>query len=236
MQHLALLELLVVSSCLVVATLSFKSSMLSLFSKFSRPANKFFSLARLLRMSSSESHSIRMSSSESHSRFWSRQIELRIPPVSKDMGKEQYLDGVKTALEQHAEAKSVTQGVAMLPDAYEGDSSDNMLLVPLMDGLVQTQHITRAPVSALLSRTMSMSMSKDMDMDASGNNEEKGKSNALLLAFNPRARSVEISPDEQERPLDEERVSAINKELLEVYSIDAIQLMSNSDYSGTCLC
>ena len=96
------------------------------------------------------------------------------------------LESAIGALQDSDEAKKVSVGMAI---ADMG--SEQGFLIPIHEGMVQRQHI-------LATKT------------------EGAAGKILLCAFNPRAQPNELSPAEQERPIDPERLAALNKELTEM--------------------
>ena len=139
------------------------------------------------------------------SRFWSREIACDVHLGGKD-SKAAALENVISLLKENGETKNVAIGMAIadLPTLGEG------YIIPIHDGLVQSQHV--------------------LPMGRSNKGEgEEGK--ILLCAFNPRAQPNQVSPSEQERAVDPERLLALNKEL-EAMDISAEDLMGD-DLAGT---
>lgn len=137
----------------------------------------------------------------SPSRFWSRSIEVTSAQISGSQTKAEALESAIGALQDSDEAKKVSVGMAI---ADMG--SEQGFLIPIHEGMVQRQHI-------LATKT------------------EGAAGKILLCAFNPRAQPNELSPAEQERPIDPERLAALNKELTEM-GILPEDLMGN-ELAGT---
>lgn len=91
---------------------------------------------------------------------------------------------------------------SILPSAQMGVVIHKNLLVPIHDGMVQPQHAI-------------------MTEDNLNINEEDVQQ-LLILGFSPRANDVSVSPDEEERPIDEIRLAAL----------DVALAASNDDITG----
>jgi len=81
------------------------------------------------------------------------------------------------------------------------------LIIPIHNGMLQTQHATKT----------------------SSNNDS---SNSIICGFAPRASHVCTSPDENERPIDLNRLKALNDALISLGSITPEELL-NAEYAGT---
>jgi tRNA G18 (ribose-2'-O)-methylase SpoU len=86
---------------------------------------------------------------------------------------------------------------------------DEKTLIPIQSGKLQIQH------------TVSID-GKLNTIDVFTNDKVK----AFLCAFSPRAETVCISPNEEERPIDLERLKSLDKALLELTSTTAEELLS----------
>ena len=110
-------------------------------------------------------------------------------------------EAVETIIQQvdaSPETARVVNGLAMT--SMPGDEA-RMLMIPVQNGMAQSQHIVCA---------------KESEMQAGS---------VFLTAFNPRAQPTEVSPAEEERPIDMERLEALNLELKHL-NIDSTELTS----------
>lgn len=143
------------------------------------------------------------------SRFWSRSIEL--------VSKSENIDALKEELETNADTKSITLGFVIVPppSGVAAEGGKKHLLVPINEGKVQSQHIREVDLSSV----------------SHSSSASNGGGKAIIGAFNPRAAPVDVSPAEQERPIVEERLIALNAELARL-DIDNETLLG-STYAGT---
>ena len=139
------------------------------------------------------------------SRFWSRSIDL-----ATDYTGDTNIDALKEELESNDDTKSINLGFVIIPPST--DKEKKHLLVPINEGKVQSQHIRQVDLSHSSATTTTTSK-------------------AIIGAFNPRAAPVDVSPTEQERPIVQERLDALNQEL-EKLDIDNESLLSGI-YAGT---
>ena len=137
--------------------------------------------------------------SDSPSRFWSRSIVMKKRTGSES--KTEALESIIGTLQDNEEAKKVSVGMA-IADVNSGEG----FIIPIHEGKIQHQHI----------------------LPAKAEGREGGKGGTILLCgFNPRAQPNQVSPSEQERPVDSERLAALNKELTQL-GILPEDLMSNN--------
>ena len=145
------------------------------------------------------------------SRFWTRSVDLRpwqtLAPdsTSSAVNVTARLEALATALrEDHPDSRGVTSGIVLVPlsDGPEGEKKS--ILVPLHDGMVQPQHV------------------KVINHAGGSNNA------ATLCAFSPRAQHVVVAPNEEERPVDQERFAALEAALRTNSNTTSEELLSDS--------
>ena len=144
------------------------------------------------------------------SRFWTRSVDLRpwqtLAPdsTSSAVNVTARLEALVTALrEDHPDSRGVTSGIVLVPlsDCPEGEKKS--ILVPLHDGMVQPQHVKVV-------------------------NHAAGNHAATLCAFSPRAQHVVVAPNEEERPVDQERFAALEAALRSNSNTTSEELLSET--------
>lgn len=158
------------------------------------------------------SRALSASSSGESSRFWSRQLDLRERQVSESesgakLNISAKLEQLKAVLqEDHPDSSGVTNGVVLYPLTGLLDGESKSLLVPIHDGMLQTQHAKVV--------------------------NHNHRSTAFLCAFSPRAQHVVIAPSEEDRPVDDARFKSLEAALATHANITSAELLSE-ELAGT---
>ncbi len=138
-------------------------------------------------------------------RFWSHKI--KIESHEEKLNKRDAIDSIVRQVQASHETSRVANGIAMTK--LPGDKDENlMLMIPVQNGVAQPQHLVYARES-----------------------EFHTLDSIFLCAFNPRAQPNEMSPSEEERPINAERLEALNLEL-KLLNIDSADLVG-SGLAGT---
>lgn len=149
-------------------------------------------------------------SNPEHFRFWTRVLTMNYPSNSIDV--EVVTSELKLALAiENIDIIRMQTGLAMIQSLG--------LMIPIHDGVIQTQHVQYIP---------SLVTSKNVDLN---NNSTLPIANNTIdvqfYGFSPRAKHVCVSPSEEERFIDPDRVYTLNK-ALEIISISAEELLSEN--------
>lgn len=100
------------------------------------------------------------------------------------------------------------------------------IVIPIHDGIVQTQHITKYSDNNKHNSLFEDDEGRPLSQCGPDN------SDIVLYCFSPRAKHVIISPNEEERPTDVDRLNALIESLKTYANISADELMSE-DLAGT---
>jgi tRNA G18 (ribose-2'-O)-methylase SpoU len=125
------------------------------------------------------------------SRFWSRTLKYDVRAIAAHLTKEEKLSMLIKEIQEDISITNVFTGMA-ITSVPGGDHCEGYVL-PIHDGQIQKQHVTATTMNAV-----------------GGNRDEI---RVHLFAFNPRAQRMETSPSAEERPIDTERLAALNVQL-----------------------
>lgn len=132
----------------------------------------------------------------SNHRFWSRTLYL-----DTNINMTSFANLQNKLDDMEYDLKKVEVGIVIIND---------QTLVPIQNGKLQLQH----------------TVSLDKTLKTNDVFDDNNKVKAFLCAFAPRAESVCISPNEEERPIDLDRLKCLNKALLELTSTSSDELLS----------
>jgi 23S rRNA (guanosine2251-2'-O)-methyltransferase len=127
-----------------------------------------------------------------HSRFWSQTLKYDARAIEAHLTKEEKLSMLIKEMQKDTSITKVFTGMAIT--SVPGDDHEGYVL-PIHDGQIQKQHITATTMNAV-----------------------RGNRDGIyipvhLFSFNPRAQQIETSPAAEERPIDTERLAALNVQL-----------------------
>jgi hypothetical protein len=158
-------------------------------------------------------------------RFWTRTLTMQAP-----QGDRNSLDELRGCLHAALQAESIDisrmqTGLAMIQSLG--------LIVPIHDGVIQTQHIQPLPAPNLNSEVAPIFTSSISPSIISENTDSSSSNNVIvnLYGFSPRAQHVIVAPSEEERPVNVERLEELNRALFKL-QISPDELVSD-DLAGT---
>ena len=153
---------------------------------------------------------------ENH-RFWTNNYSI-------DLSKEKIDNSINISCLVDIIAEKVNSKKIILPNSEMGviiaditsyhSSHSSQLIIPIHQGITQPQH------SIVLNSSMKAIINTQL-------NDTK-LINMLICGFSPRASHVVTPPNEEERPIDEKRLEALNTALLTTTSTTAEELLSVS--------
>lgn len=192
--------------------------LVSSYNKHSRPHCLPVSTLRstLAVLHGSNSNNDAVNSGEINYRFWTRRIPLTstiVPSNTDHMDSSAMLDPLvdelqRLILEQGINVEKLEAGLILVNPLG--------LVVPIHDGMIQRQHMQYLP--AVYTQTQA---GDPIPIDMW----------AQFYGFSPRARHVVIAPSEEERPVDVDRLAAVNKALMAL-SITPEDLLGD-EFAGT---